>query len=245
MSNSRTSSSITLPLLTVLLGSMAISGQENKVLSIPKVPLLENPNHETITRIVNQYTQPTKIDLINWKEFPYKPDVEFQLAYTNDYLLLVFQAREQHVLAKKTQTNSRTHHDSCVEFFVSFGNDPNYYNFEFNPIGTVHLAYGSGLKNREFIDPTLIHQYISAQGSLGSKPLEIKAQNTMWSLSVLIKKEVFHYHPNLQFDQLKASGNFYKCGDQTIEPHFLSWNKVSTKSPSFHQPNYFGILKFD
>ena len=39
--------------------------------------------------------------------------------------------------------------------------------------------------------------------------------------------------------------NFYKCGDNTETPHFLSWSPIDTPSPSFHQLKFFGkiILK--
>ena len=37
-------------------------------------------------------------------------------------------------------------------------------------------------------------------------------------------------------------GNFYKCGDKTAHPHFVSWNPVGTPSPDFHRPEFFGEL---
>ena len=36
--------------------------------------------------------------------------------------------------------------------------------------------------------------------------------------------------------------NFYKCGDKTAVPHFLSWNPVEVPSPDFHRPEFFGEL---
>ena len=35
---------------------------------------------------------------------------------------------------------------------------------------------------------------------------------------------------------------FYKCGDKTAHPHFLSWNPVGTPAPDFHRPDFFGEL---
>jgi len=40
-------------------------------------------------------------------------------------------------------------------------------------------------------------------------------------------------------------GNFYKCGDETVKPHYISWNKVDTPTPNFHQPQYFAPLIVD
>jgi hypothetical protein len=36
--------------------------------------------------------------------------------------------------------------------------------------------------------------------------------------------------------------NFYKCGDLTAHPHFLSWNPIDLPKPDFHRPEFFGTL---
>jgi hypothetical protein len=27
-------------------------------------------------------------------------------------------------------------------------------------------------------------------------------------------------------------------------PHYVTWNPIKTEKPDFHQPSYFGLLKF-
>jgi hypothetical protein len=39
--------------------------------------------------------------------------------------------------------------------------------------------------------------------------------------------------------------NFYKCGDKTSHPHWLTWSVVDKPEPDFHRPEFFGILEFD
>ena len=39
--------------------------------------------------------------------------------------------------------------------------------------------------------------------------------------------------------------NFYKCGDKTAHPHYLSWSPIDTPKPDFHRPEFFGELLFD
>ena len=226
------------------MGTPSIS-QENKILSVPKISNSSKANIHELAALIESLGTTNKIDILNWPEYSYQPEVTFQIAHTDDSILLVYHVTEKHVLAKKTRTNSRTHQDSCVEFFVSFEDDPNYYNFEFNGIGTVHLAYGPDSKNREFISSHLIQKHIDILPSLGKQPMDIKKEKVSWTLSISMDKNIFIHHPNLKFLNLKARGNFYKCGDLTIEPHFLSWNKVPTESPSFHQPKYFGTLVFE
>jgi hypothetical protein len=38
--------------------------------------------------------------------------------------------------------------------------------------------------------------------------------------------------------------NFYKCGDKTSHPHWLTWAPVNYPQPKFHLPEYFGWLEF-
>ena len=37
-------------------------------------------------------------------------------------------------------------------------------------------------------------------------------------------------------------GNFYKC-DESIHPHFGSWNPVVAPAPDFHWPEYIGEMR--
>jgi hypothetical protein len=43
----------------------------------------------------------------------------------------------------------------------------------------------------------------------------------------------------------KMRANFYKCGDYTVQEHYLSWNPVESQIPDFHRPESFGQLIFD
>ncbi len=38
--------------------------------------------------------------------------------------------------------------------------------------------------------------------------------------------------------------NFYKCGDNTSHPHWLTWAPVDYPKPNFHRPQSFGTLQF-
>jgi hypothetical protein len=43
----------------------------------------------------------------------------------------------------------------------------------------------------------------------------------------------------------KIRANFYKCGDKTPEPHFISWNPIDLPKPNFHVPQFFGLLELE
>ena len=42
---------------------------------------------------------------------------------------------------------------------------------------------------------------------------------------------------------LRLRGNFYKCGDATVQPHYLAWNPVTSAVPAFHRPEDFGVIE--
>jgi len=189
-------------------------------------------------------TEYSQLDKLNWPEFPYRPAVNFYMAYSKAGLFLHFKVHEEDPRAECGQINGRVWEDSCVECFLSFGDDPAYYNLEFNSIGVPHVAYGYSRNDREMI-PESILKKISSIPSLGKIPYGIKKGKVKWDIRLLIPSEVFIHHSfaNLQDPAVRA--NFYKCGDLCARPHFLSWKPIHTDKPDFHRPEFFGEIRFD
>ncbi len=193
--------------------------------------------------ILEKQTVSNFINIANWEEFGYKPKVTFRIGHVQDEIWLKFYVDEKHILAQETKTNGDVYKDSCVEFFISpYGGD--YYNFEFNCIGTVHLGYGAGRGNREFVDPEIIKK-IQIESSLGNAPFEEKTGNFEWEMTIRIPAECLVFSNIKSLSGLKASANFYKCGDGTSEPHYITWNPVKTENPDYHRPEYFGKIFFE
>ena len=46
------------------------------------------------------------IDIVNWKEYPYQPQVSFRIAYTNDAILVHYKVVEDSVRAKQRKNTS-------------------------------------------------------------------------------------------------------------------------------------------
>ncbi len=184
------------------------------------------------------------INTINWTEFPYKPEVKFKIAYCQDQILLKYYVTEENILARQTEANSMVHTDSCVEFFISPKKGEPYYNFEFNCIGTIKLGYGQERANRVLINPEILKQ-IKIRSSLGSQPFEEKTGGHTWEMMISIPKECLSHDENISLKGLKANANFYKCGDDTSKPHFVTWNAIGTENPDYHQPSFFGEISFE
>lgn len=216
-----------------------------KELMVEKIPQKGQTDISNVKKLLESHTSLHTIDVVNWKEFSYKPEVHFRIGHANNEIWIVFYVREKHILAQRTNTNSSTHKDSCVEFFIDPRKDGNYYNFEFNAIGTTHLAYGPSIQKRKFIDPAMIDSLIRTHSSLGTESIDLQNGNQSWDLTVVIPAEILIHENTKTVSGLSANANFYKCGDETIEPHYLSWNPVLVERPSFHQPRYFGRLVFE
>lgn len=130
------------------------------------------------------------IDIINWKEFQYKPVVKFAIAYTGAEILLKYYVKEKYFKAEKINTNDMVCEDSCVEFFVSPENDGIYYNFEFNAIGTCLLGTGTGRKDSSHAPAGVIAK-IRRLTSVGTKPVKEMKGDLIWTLTLAIPVEVF------------------------------------------------------
>ncbi len=184
------------------------------------------------------------IETINWPEYPYKPEVKFKIAWCQDQILLKYYVNEENILAKETRVNGDVYKDSCVEFFISTNENETYYNFEFNCIGTPHVGYGPGRATRALTDPEIL-KLIKVESSLGNQPFDEKTGGHQWELMVVIPAACLTYDKDIVLKGIKAHANFYKCGDETSKPHFVSWNPVGTGTPDYHQPAYFGELSFE
>ncbi len=204
---------------------------ENKVSLAKAGHLLET---QTVTNPIN---------IINWKEFNYLPKVYFRIGHVNNEIWLKFYVNEKNILAQETRTNGDVYKDSTVEFFISL-DGKNYYNFEFSCIGTIHLAHGEGRNNRRFVEPKTVEK-IEIKSSLGNQPFDEKSGDFDWEMMIRSPVECFAFDKITTLHDLKATANFYKCGDETSEPHFVTWNPIGTETPDYHCPEFFGKVYFE
>lgn len=185
-----------------------------------------------------------KIDTPCWPErYRYKPVVNFALAHSGDCLFLKFDVREKFIRALSCENNTPVHKDSCVEFFVSLDNGIHYYNFEFNCIGTCKVGFGT--KERatrkylpdETVDQIIRQVVINRNGKYSKGLIE-------WEITVAIPVTVFFHHDLVSFNGRRVTANFYKCGDDLPEPHYIAWREVKSDTPDFHRPEFFGTIHF-
>lgn len=185
------------------------------------------------------------IDTVNWPvQYPYRPDVAFRMAWCPDGLLLHYRVSERYVRARYSDDNSDVFTDSCVECFIRNDVDPSfYYNIESNCIGTILVGVGQRPhRTRLTLDEMALVQRWS---SLGCTSFEERKEPVSWDLALIVPAVVFAQHPLGLEEGATLWANFYKCGDELSEPHYLSWNPIEAENPNFHRPDCFGkiILK--
>ncbi len=171
-----------------------------------------------------------------WRDrFPYSPEVRFAIAWhPNRGVALKWRVCEEEVRAEIRGFNGRVWEDSCVEFFWAPGPaGQRHYAFEFNPVGAVYAAV-----NPAGLPPVLLSGDLLGQVDVAFSP----PQTGSWALEILLPPAVFgadwaEWRPGAT---LRA--NFTKCGDRHRKPHFLCWSPVDWPEPSFHRPDFFGLL---
>lgn len=172
-----------------------------------------------------------------WPAYPYKPQVRFSIAHASDRILLKYYVEEKTISAAEGNINGRVWEDSCVEFFISFG-EKEYYNLEFNCIGTALVGYGNKKTDRELLPEVIIK-------GLGFQSLIQNSYGLIcWELTIVIPLKLFIHHQLSSLVRKHCRVNFYKCGDALPEPHFLSWSDIQSEEPNFHLPEFFGEALF-
>lgn len=211
------------------------------------VKKIEISNTDDLNIVVDKMNglQKNAIACINWEDrYPSSANVSFKIAHNGEFVFLHFFVEEDEVLASVTEDNGEVWTDSCVEFFISFGDSPYYYNAEFSCIGKGLLGYRKDRGNAIKADGKLLSS-IKRLSSLGTKPFGRKSGTCEWNMIIAIPVTAYWQSDLGSFDGISARANFYKCGDNMSMPHFLSWSPVKTDNPNFHLPEFFDKLDFE
>lgn len=211
-----------------------------KRIRVPFIEGLENMTLQELDLAMEKSAAKFAVCENNWpKEAPYTPDCNGSIARTASHLAVMFHVRGLDLRATQIEDNGRSWEDSCCEFFVTDPYDGTYYNFELTCIGSLLSSkrksrLDSVLREKEDVARVIRHS------SLAHEETEISNRIFSWTVAMLIPYDLI----GIDRDNVPVSvrGNFYKCGDLTAHPHFLSWNPIGTPKPDFHRPEYFGEL---
>lgn len=214
-----------------------------KTIEVPRLENLDTMSMEDISDYMEQNVAKHSIECRNWVlDYPYHPITVFSAAYTTKYLYVDFFVRGNFLRAVNYTNNSPVSDDSCVECFLSIPGSREYWNFEFNCIGTINASHRESRENPVRLSDEELSQ-IKRYASCGTRPFEEMEGLFAWNLVVAIPFSLLGL--KIEDSETLLKGNFYKCGSKTSSPHFLSWTPINTPKPDFHRPEFFGdiILK--
>ena len=187
---------------------------------------------------------PAPIDQYLEMPNPYQPRAEARLARDDQALYVRLHVVEKDPLITWHTHQDPVYRDSCLEFFVqpNPGHSQRYLNFEFNAAGVVLSAYGEGRHDRVPLTAADLASLVIKSQVVNEDCLPDEA--SAWQITCRIPRVLLERYcgPIAWLPGHAMAGNFYKCGDQTAEPHYGCWNLVS--KPDFHRPEDFGRLVF-
>lgn len=167
------------------------------------------------------------------KDFPAKPKTKATVGWNDGGFILHLESKENNLRMVEHEHNSMVCQDSCMEFFVqpSPKTDERYFNIEINPNGAVNMSIRYDRKRSQKIQNDDI-------ALLSVKPTIL---NDGWAVDYLIPLELIKKHIPTYVHQKGAiiRANFFKCGDLTDHPHYLTFANINTPTPDFHRPECF------
>ena len=174
-----------------------------------------------------------KIDTINWKnEFPWKPNTNAKLLYSEYGLHIQMQTDENPLVATYTKQNDAVCQDSCMECFIRpNANDERYMNFEFNAFGTMY--YGLRYDRNNSTNPDVPKEFFDVKTYV-----EDGKWTLQWTIPFAYIEEIYGGHTDVMY------GNMYKCGNP-VHHHYVSYYPIGTEKPDFHCPEYFGEFRLE
>lgn len=214
-----------------------------KRLSIPFIQELGSLSIGEAHVLLDERGARIPIEQVNWPTFSYRPLTTACLGRSLDSIFILFQVHGNCLRAVHTRDNEPVHQDSCVEFFVKRVDSDDYFNFEFNCIGTCKAARHHGCREQAVdLEPEALSR-IERWTSLGRRAFNEMSGMFSWELCVRIPFDLFDVDSTALPPILM--GNFYKCADATEQPHYVSWSPIRTEHPDFHRPEYFGELRLN
>lgn len=178
------------------------------------------------------------------------PQVQAKLAYDDESVFVIFRVDDRYVRAVAKQHQGAVWEDSCVEFFFTPGEDSTlgYFNLEMNCGGTMLLHY-QRVPRQGMV--RIAREDLARIDVAHSLPKIVDpeiTEPTRWTVSYRLPVRIFgRYFPSeiaRPAPGVVWRANFYKCGDATSHPHWLTWSPVEFERPDFHRPQSFGTLVF-
>lgn len=197
---------------------------------------------------MREYTISRKPDVLDWDQITalkidcllWSPEVpitaQAKLCYDDTAIYVQLSSSEPHIRAENSGKLGYPHEDSCLEFFIApVHGDQRYINIEMNPNGCMYMGLGGPFGLIRLLPPD----------SALSPVIHRSAEH--WDITYALPCSLIRqFFPEFQPESggtIRA--NCYKCGDLTVQEHYLAWNPIPLPAPKFHCPEYFGMMRFE
>ena len=181
----------------------------------------------------------------------HRPVTRAKLQHDLDWLYALWQVQDRFVRSVHTAYDSDTYKDSCVELFLRPGETGGYFALEVNCGGAYSLRYiedwtrtanrfarWSPVPAGQAAAIRVAHSLPTVTDPGDDRPADVarRAGDPLRSARVVRRAAP---------PPARASwgANVFKCGDETSHPHWGSWAPIG-EALNFHQPQYFGTLRF-
>lgn len=195
----------------------------------------------------SQWRKVKSIQINNFiRENPkFRPQVSAKMMYDDENIYVIFQVKDQFVRSITTEINGPVWKDSAVEFFFSpdTAMPRSYFNLEVNCGGTPLLGYNSISRQKPTVEDI---RKITIGHSLPEIVDPEIDELTTWTVEYKIPLEMLESYSNVTRPNKGViwRANFYKIAEINSNPHHASWSVINAPRPTFHLPQFFGILKF-
>ena len=174
------------------------------------------------------------IDTLLWcPEVPIT--AQAQICYDETALYVRLSAQEPNIRAEERGPLGVPCVDSCLEFFFCpIEGDDRYLSIECNPNGCLYLGFCNTGRRIIRLLPDEV------------KAIEPTVEMTEggWSVTYAVPADYVRlFFPAFELKSgAVIRANCYKCGDLTVQEHYISWNPVEVVDPDFHVPAFFGKM---
>ncbi len=162
-------------------------------------------------------------------------EASVRLRWEEQRLYLRFMVKEVELRRMTKAHNEAVWEDSCVEAFLQREGSDEYVNIECSASTMMLVARGSGRQGRRYYTPTFIDTI-----PYEVKILENSNARSRWQADLILDlASLGLLEDGQRAKDVGLRGNFYKCGDKLVQPHYLAAAEIGTMKPDFHRPEYF------
>lgn len=181
------------------------------------------------------------ISSFHWEKDGYSRPESYaaMFAVENEGIYARLWSFEDNIRCECTKRDDPVYTDSCLELFLMpVKGDSRYINFEVNKNGVYLSQIGEKRENRTFIKEVSSLEPVIT-------PFEVKENGkTAWGCEIFLPDSFIAdvYQKDYSTAEQTIKGNFYKCADFSVTPHYGAHFPVATAELGFHNPACFGNI---